>query len=128
MGLSTVVFRAAPLILGADLSFIMEFQSSKMVPIAGPAHNGGTKMWLESISPGMRTVEAVLRELSQNDVPVLIVAEHGSGKAAAAARIHSLSRRASEPFQAYQCRDASDQVLEDARDRAGRFTFRKSAI
>ncbi len=49
----------------------------------------------------MRTVEAVIRELSQNDVPVLVVAEHGSGKAAAAARIHALSSRASEPFQVY---------------------------
>jgi len=46
----------------------------------------------------MRTVEAVIRELSQNDVPVLVVAEHGSGKAAAAARIHVLSSRAAEPF------------------------------
>ena len=42
-------------------------------------------MWLESVSAGMRTVEAMIRELSQNDLPVLVVAEHGSGKAAAAA-------------------------------------------
>ena len=42
----------------------------------------------------MRTVEAMIRELSQNDVPMLVVAEHGSGKAAVAARIHALSRRA----------------------------------
>src|SRR6202142_3364812 len=66
----------------------------------------------------MRTVEAVLRELSQNDVPVLVVAEHGSGKAAAAARIHSLSRRAGEPFQAYQGREATDRVLAEC-DRQG---------
>jgi len=69
------------------------------------------KVWLESVSPGMRTVEAVLRELSQNDVPVLVVAEHGSGKAAAAARIHSLSRRAGEAFQAFQARDVSEPLL-----------------
>jgi DNA-binding NtrC family response regulator len=49
--------------------------------------------------------------LSQNDVPVLVVAEHGSGKAAAAARIHVLSSRAAEPFQAYQGREASAEVL-----------------
>jgi two-component system, NtrC family, response regulator AtoC len=82
-----------------------------MVQSAPPSPNGGAKVWLESISPGMRTVEAVLRELSQNDVPVLVVAEHGSGKAAAAARIHSLSRRAAEPFEAFQGREASEQVL-----------------
>jgi DNA-binding NtrC family response regulator len=46
----------------------------------------------------MRTVEAVIRELSQNDVPVLVVAEHGSGKAAAAPRIHVLSGHAQAPF------------------------------
>jgi two-component system response regulator AtoC len=59
----------------------------------------------------MRTVEAVIRELSQNDVPVLVVAEHGSGKAAAAARIHVLSSRTAEPFRAYQGSEASEQVL-----------------
>src|SRR5258708_1490952 len=59
----------------------------------------------------MRTVEAVSRELWQNDVPVLVVAEHGSGKAAAAARIHVLSSRASEPFQIYQGREASEEIL-----------------
>ena len=69
----------------------MEFQGSKMIEAHRSSPNGGAKIWLESISPGMRTVEAVLRELSQNDVPVLVVAEHGSGKAAAAARIHNLS-------------------------------------
>ena len=90
-----------------------------MMQSARPAPNGGAKVWLESISPGMRTVEAVLRELSQNDVPVLVVAEHGSGKAAAAARIHSLSRRAEEPFQVYQGREASDRVLAECENQGG---------
>src|ERR1700686_4769791 len=73
--------------------------------------NGNSRVWLESVSPGMRTVEAVIRELSQNDVPVLVVAEHGSGKAAAAARIHVLSSRALEPFQVYQGREVSEEIL-----------------
>jgi len=59
----------------------------------------------------MRTVEAVLRELSQNDVPMLVIAEHGAGKAAAAARIHSLSRRAEEPFQALQGKETTEETL-----------------
>jgi two-component system response regulator AtoC len=63
----------------------------------------------------MRTVEAMIRELSQNDVPMLVVAEHGSGKAAVAARIHVLSRRAAEPFQVYQGHEASEEILA-ARD------------
>ena len=97
----------------------MNFLSNEMMTGVGSAPNGGARVWLESISPGMRTVEAVLRELSQNDVPVLVVAEHGSGKAAAAARIHSLSRRASEPFQAYLGREASDSVLANCEGQGG---------
>ena len=82
---------------------------------AGTPPNGGARVWLESVSAGMRTVEAMIRELSQNDVPMLVVAEHGSGKAAAAARIHALSRRASEPFQVYQGREASPETLACSR-------------
>jgi two-component system, NtrC family, response regulator AtoC len=81
--------------------------------------NGSGRVWLESVSAGMRTVEAVIRELSQNDVPVLVVAEHGSGKAAAAARIHALSRREAEPFHAYQAREASEELLAALDGRGG---------
>ena len=70
-------------------------------------------------APGMRTVEAMIRELSQNDVPVLMVAEHGSGKAAAAARVHALSARATELFQVLQGRDASAEVLTNCETQGG---------
>ncbi|MBI3475641.1 MAG: sigma-54-dependent Fis family transcriptional regulator [Acidobacteria bacterium] len=59
----------------------------------------------------MRTVEAVIRELSQNDVPVLVVAESGSGKRAAAARIHALSDRAREPFHECHASQATSDLL-----------------
>jgi len=97
----------------------MDFHSSKMIPGFETPPNGEAKVWLESVSPGMRTVEAVLRELSQNDVPVLVVAEHGAGKAAAAARIHSLSRRAAEPFQAFQGREVTERTLTDCDGQGG---------
>ncbi|MGB8013310.1 MAG: sigma 54-interacting transcriptional regulator [Terriglobales bacterium] len=89
----------------------MDLDNTDTLKTAGTPQNGSTRVWLDSVSAGMRTVEAVIRELSQNDVPVLVVAEHGSGKAAAAARIHALSIRAEEPFQVYQCREASEGVL-----------------
>jgi DNA-binding NtrC family response regulator len=57
--------------------------------------------------------------LSQNDVPVLVVAEHGSGKAAAAERIHTLSSRAAQPFQAYHGREASEQILAGCEGQGG---------
>jgi DNA-binding NtrC family response regulator len=53
----------------------------------------------------------VFCELSKNDVPVLVVAEPGTGKAAAAARIHGLSVRAGEQFLVAQCRDLTSDAL-----------------
>ncbi|MGD0793014.1 MAG: sigma 54-interacting transcriptional regulator [Terriglobales bacterium] len=89
----------------------MDLDRTEILATAGAPQNGGARVWIESVSAGMRTVEAVIRELSQNDVPVLVVAEHGSGKAAAAARIHALSSRAAEPFQVYQGHEASAEIL-----------------
>jgi two-component system, NtrC family, response regulator AtoC len=105
--------KTSPRCLGPGDSEVnsMDLDRTEIVATAGVPQNGGTRVWLESVSAGMRTVEAVIRELSQNDVPVLVVAEHGSGKAAAAARIHVLSSRASEPFQVYQGREASEEIL-----------------
>ena len=97
----------------------MDSQNDKFLAVGVPAPNGKVKVWLESVSRGMRTVEEVIRELSQSDVPVLVVAEHGSGKAAAAARIHTLSRRAEEAFQAYQGRDVIAELLSGFDGQAG---------
>ena len=95
----------------------MEFENNNFT---GSPQNGNSRVWIESVSSGMRTVEAVIRELSQNDIPVLVVAEHGSGKAAAAARIHSLSpRSAHEPFQVLQGREASVPVLAACEGQGG---------
>src|SRR5271168_766204 len=90
----------------------MDLDRTEILATAGSPQNSA-RVWLESVSAGMRTVEAVIRELSQNDVPVLVVAEHGSGKAAAAARIHALSSRGSEEFRVFQGRDASEEVLAE---------------
>ncbi len=93
--------------------------TTEILASAGRSQNGGTRVWVESVSAGMRTVEAVIRELSQNDVPVLIVAEHGSGKAAASARIHALSGRAPQPFQVFQGREATEAVLAGCEGQGG---------
>src|ERR1700685_3736056 len=89
----------------------MDLDRPEILATSGALPSGGARIWLASVSAGMRTVEAVIRELSQNDVPVLVVAEHGSGKAAAAARIHALSSRAAQAFEVYQGSEASDQIL-----------------
>src|SRR6202167_680383 len=89
----------------------MDLDRPEILATSGASPSGGARIWLASVSAGMRTVEAVIRELSQNDVPVLVVAEHGSGKKAAAARIHALSRRAAEPFEVYQGREVAAETL-----------------
>src|SRR5260221_14176066 len=89
----------------------MDLDRTEILAATGVPQNGGARVWLESVSSGMRTVEAVIRELSQNDVPVLVVAEPGSGKQAAAARIHALSSRGAEPFHVRHGNEVTGDVL-----------------
>src|SRR5215472_2971905 len=58
---------------------------------------------LESVSPSMRPVEAVIRELAQSEVTVLLLAERGAGKHATAQRIHELSRRNAQLIVWFRC-------------------------
>lgn len=89
----------------------MDLQNTQSAPNPGMSRESTLPAWRESVSAGMRTVEAILRELSQNDLPVLVIAETGSGKKAAAARIHVLSNRCSEPFHVCHGNDATREVL-----------------
>jgi two-component system response regulator AtoC len=97
----------------------MNRHGSEILAHTGPSPNGETRIWLASVSPGMRTVEAVICELSQNDVPVLVVAERGAGKEAAAARIHALSHRSGEPFQVCQGGEASKAAIAAWEEQGG---------
>jgi two-component system response regulator AtoC len=60
----------------------------------------------------MRPVEAIIRELAQSDVPVLVLAETGAGKQATAQRIHQMSQRCGQPFRSFQCLDLRPEDLE----------------
>src|SRR5664279_4061709 len=62
----------------------------------------------------MRPVEAVIRELAQSDVPVLVLAERGAGKHATAQRIHAISRRKGRPFRALACATLRPEELVDS--------------
>lgn len=59
--------------------------------------------FVEGVSPCMRPVEAVIRELAKSDVPVLVLAERGAGKHATAQRIHEMSRRRDQGFRWIRC-------------------------
>jgi len=60
-------------------------------------------VFVEGVSASMRPVEAVIRELAQSEVPVLVLAETGAGKHATAQRIHKMSQRSVQPFRWFQC-------------------------
>ena len=59
--------------------------------------------FVEGLSPSMRAVGAVIRELAQSDVPVLLLAEKGAGKHATARWIHEMSQRSAQPFRGLVC-------------------------
>ena len=71
--------------------------------------------FIEGVSLSMRPVTAVIRELAQSDVPVLLLAERGAGKHATARRIHELSRRSAQPFRWLPCSTLKPADLESFR-------------
>ncbi len=62
-----------------------------------------TAEFVEAVSPSMRSVEAVMREVAHSEIPVLLLAEPGTGKKAVARRIHRLSPRGEWPFFVVCC-------------------------
>ena len=76
--------------------------------------DGVVTRFVEGASANMRPVEAVIRELAQSDVPVLLLAERGAGKHSTARRIHDLSRRSAQPFRRFLCSMLKPEDLEKA--------------
>jgi len=68
--------------------------------------------FLPGVSPSMMPVEAVMRELAQNDVPVLLLAEAGAGKRTIARRIHQASARRGEEFRMVLCNDIAPEIFD----------------
>ncbi len=70
--------------------------------------------FVEGVSLSMRSVEAVMLEVAQSEVPVLLLAERGAGKKATARRVHELSRRAGQPFRVVSCSSLIANELADS--------------
>src|ERR1700692_1986429 len=68
--------------------------------------------FVECTSPSMRSVEAVMREVAQSEVPVLLLAERGVGKKATARRVHDLSRRGRQTFRVISCAQLGPERFE----------------
>jgi|ERR1039458_3644198 two-component system response regulator AtoC len=75
--------------------------------------------FVEGVSPSMRSVEAVMREVAQSEVPVLLLAERGAGKKATARRVHDLSGRGGQPFRVVSCATLESDKLADLAGQAG---------
>lgn len=76
------------------------------------AGDEASRMLVQGVSLSMRTVEGMIRELSQSDVPVLLMAEAGAGKHTTARRIHGFSRRNDQPFRCLQCSTLRPEELD----------------
>jgi len=75
--------------------------------------------FVEGVSPNMRGVETVMREVAQSEVPVLLLAERGAGKKAAARRVHSLSRHREKPFRVVSCARLESSQFGSPADKYG---------
>jgi two-component system response regulator AtoC len=85
-------------------------EKRKLLEITSSAASGDA-MFLEGVSPSMRAVEVVIRELAQSKVPVLLLAEAGSGKRTIARRIHETSGRKAEEFRIAGCAGLTPEDL-----------------
>ena len=72
----------------------------KLAPAAIAASGG---RFLEGVSPSMKAVEVVIRELVQSEVAVLLLAEMGAGKRTIARRIHETSQHSGQEFRIVGC-------------------------
>jgi two-component system response regulator AtoC len=92
--------------MGKNLPDVAKVQDEGGVLSSLPAAGA----FVEGLSPSMCAVGAVIRELAQSEVPVLLLAEKGAGKHATARWIHEMSRRRGQPFRGLVC---STQKVED---------------
>jgi len=69
--------------------------------------------FLDALSPSMRAVEEVIRELAHSSVPVLLIGERGTGKRTIAERIHLAAEREQTRFCFEPCSTLAPQKLRE---------------
>jgi two-component system response regulator AtoC len=80
---------------------------------SGPVDDTTGSGFAGAVSASMRSLDAVIREVAQSEVPVLLLAEAGAGKRATARRVHSLSRRRGQPFRVILCASLTAENFAD---------------
>lgn len=63
-------------------------------------------------SPRMEEILGIVEKIADNDSPVLLEGEFGSGKQMVARSIHNRSRRSHAPFKVLQCSALPEELLE----------------
>lgn len=74
---------------------------------------------IEAVSPSMRAVEAVIRELGHSSVPVLLIGERGTGKQTIAQKIHQTWGRPREKFLVRSSLGLDSDALQLEASRSG---------
>lgn len=64
------------------------------------------------VSPVIKEIGAIMRKVSNLDIPLLITGETGTGKSLIARSVHSLSTRAHKPFISINCASVPENLLE----------------
>lgn len=80
-----------------------------------PAPAQGTAVdlpFVDAVNPTMKGMEAVIRELAHNSVPVLLIGEPGTGKRTIAKRIHNGSIQPGGEFRILSCSDLSSSSMK----------------
>lgn len=72
----------------------------------------GEKSKLVGSSPPIKEILAVVKKVADNDSPVLLEGEFGSGKQMVARALHNQSRRNSAPFKVLHCSALPEELLE----------------
>jgi len=67
---------------------------------------------LIGISPAITAVRKLIRQVAGTDAPLLILGEHGTGKAVAARLLHRQSKRAAGPFVAVNSAGIADARMD----------------
>ncbi len=67
---------------------------------------------VRSAESSMGEVLEIVQRIRENDIPVLILGETGTGKEVIARTIHNTSRRRSKPFVAVNCGALAENLLE----------------
>jgi two-component system response regulator HydG len=93
-----------------------EFTETKAFAAHGAANSCD---FVEGIGQSMKSLDVVIRELARSEVPVLLMAESGTGKKATAERIHQMSAHREEPFRVISCADVTESMLDKGADGIG---------